>query len=104
MIIRGQLIDVEYVDAYADPKTGEVKRRPYPRLHILDGREVQRVNMAADYLANIRLGAPEKPTEIEVEVRVRAYSGRSGPALAIDYLSGGEQALRPPQTASAKAA
>ena len=75
--IVGSLIETEFVRAYV--REGENPRPAYPRLHVLDGREVLRVN-AKDFEGTL----PSEGDHVDLDVFVTAYLARGG-APTVSY-------------------
>lgn len=80
MKIIGQLLKVEQVSPYADPKTGEIVRPAFPRLHVLDDIKVRQVD------ARQFTGELPHPGPVDLDVDVRAYNSRNGVVVAFDLL------------------
>jgi hypothetical protein len=81
--IIGQVLDVESVPAYVDRKTGVVERESFPRLHVLEGRQVHQINVEA---RKYQGALPKTGEQIVADVEIRTYVSRGNAQMVFDLL------------------
>jgi hypothetical protein len=93
LTLTGQLLEIEHVPPF---ERGEFKRPAFPRLHVLDGREVYPVDIDPRTFAD---ALPSVGSRVEIALEPRAFVSRGNATIAYNLVSVRTQDAAKPKAA-----